>query len=278
MAAMIEVLAITELLESIFLYLDEISTIRVQRVCTRFHAVFRGSINIQDKVGFIHPTRKVIDIRNTSRVANQVKWNPLLDWFSLRCFGLRSTHSRPFKESLAIRPPFSASLLDELATELRIPPIEHSSLLYDIAVTTFLPHALRASREIPSSLHRMSATHPPTLSIDIAFLGSSDGPPYEVHSLVQPCGVTIGGVINLCAQMVPSKHRGRMLCLGLPWFMGQLSQCRTAFTVTRSSCIHLEVANRQLEKDLHPAFSMTTRSPHWESSAQVRQLSRVLAR
>ena len=77
MAAIQEVFAIAELVENIFIHLDEITLIRTQRVNKFCKAVLHGSPKLKQRLGFIDEGTK-IHVNNS-----KVRWTPLFRWFEM---------------------------------------------------------------------------------------------------------------------------------------------------------------------------------------------------
>ena len=164
-------LAIPESVENVFLHLDELSLVRVQGVNCSCRAVVMGSVVLKRRLGSLDVFEDVIDNnrRPLPQDENHVRWNPLLDWFSMRCFG-EPLFARSFNKPC------------------------------DVEITTFLPHASHAALSPVSGIYDMSVTLPPVKHVSIV-LPTRPGNPYTdrfFRKEVVPSkdrGVSIGDVL-----------------------------------------------------------------------------------
>ena len=180
-AAVAAVFNTVELATRILEYLDELSLIRAQRVCTYFRAIIRGTRSITKRIGLLPGKEAVLNPERDD--CRTVRWNPLLDWFTTRLFIGADQPSGPIQS------------------------------LGDVVMLHLLPHAYQAGQKAmddsATSLNEISATTPQISKLIIyrEYIGRlTDGNSHLFTRVLRAKnGISIGQMLSVLAKSSPQK-------------------------------------------------------------------------
>ena len=192
------VFGIAELRDLIIERLDEISLLRMSALNHNFRTTITKTSRYRSRIGFCDTETpkeaETIDLQSSAG-ADDVRWNPLLDWITFRCFDTSTKCNRP---------------LDECPLVL---------------VTAVLPHAARELDSGNSSLWDISVTIPPANFVKVGIV-THEGRARGYRTFVvekdrnRPVtGVTIGKILWDWRFETEDMEDGReyKIAMWLPW-------------------------------------------------------------
>ena len=159
----------------------------MQRVNHHCRAAVQNSTKLKQRLCIFDHSIKPLDVQSMDQedVAD-IGWNPLLEWFSFRCFTTFGDFSQPLAE------------------------IGH------LMVTTFLSHASNVTSA--SSVYQMSITREPDDTLRMC-MPKERGNRWFSHTITvhDTRGVTVGDVLRSWKEDGTSRARGGIVSLLIPW-------------------------------------------------------------